>query len=365
MSSTSTSPKPVQLGLCCLNTVLRAQKPAVFASRTVRQETFNTQGIEHVKTKIEQNLRDVITMIEWNERNGIRVMRLSSEMFPHLSNPNIKPYTIDFARPLLKQIGDTARQYGHRLTFHPGQFNVVGTPDKKIFEKTSRDLQCHADILDAMEMDQDSVMVVHGGGVYGNKYKTIMRWCEQFHELPENVRRRLVLENCEKNFSIEDCLEVSNAINIPVVFDTHHYACYQKLHPDDQMQPAETYITRILETWHKRGIKPKFHVSEQGPGRIGHHSDYIQIIPEYLLSIPDLYCVDVDVMIEAKMKEQAIFHLYKRYPELNCSNATGDGDSGDNNTTQKPPSAEWIKKHAIGCECCEGDDDAIMELIKF
>ena len=45
-------------------------------------------------------------------------------------------------------------------------------------------------------------------------------------ELPENVRKRLVLENCEKNFSIEDCLEVSDKVNIPVVFDTHHFECY-------------------------------------------------------------------------------------------------------------------------------------------
>ena len=28
-------PKPVQLGLCCLNTELRAQKPPIFCSRTM------------------------------------------------------------------------------------------------------------------------------------------------------------------------------------------------------------------------------------------------------------------------------------------------------------------------------------------
>ena len=90
-----------------------------------------------------------------------------------------------------------------------------------------------------MGMGDDSVMVVHGGGLYGDKEKTKDRWCEQFYKLPENVKRRLVLENCEKCFSIIDCLDVSKKINIPVVFDTHHYECYKILHPDEQFEELD------------------------------------------------------------------------------------------------------------------------------
>tara|TARA_Y100000022_G_scaffold195406_1_gene201046 strand:- start:762 stop:983 length:222 start_codon:yes stop_codon:yes gene_type:complete len=68
----------------------------------------------------------------------------------------------------------------------------------------------------------------------------------------------------------------------------------------------------------KRGIKPKFHVSEQGSGRCGHHSDYIEEIPQYLLEIPEKYGVKIDIMIEAKCKELAIQKLYQKYPFLNC-----------------------------------------------
>ena len=167
-------------------------------------------------------------------------------------------------------------------------------------------------------MGVDSVMVVHGGGMYGDKEKTKIRWCEQFQELPENVKKRLVLENCEKSFSIKDCLEVSNRINIPIVFDTHHFECYKLLHPDEDFEDASVYIPLILETWKKRGIKPKFHVSEQGSGRCGHHSDYINEIPEYLLEIPQKYGIQIDIMIEAKCKELAILKLYQKYPFLNC-----------------------------------------------
>lgn len=310
--------KPIQLGLCCLNTILREQKPPVFASRKMIIRTVKEKGIDVLKEKIIQNLKDILTMIDWNEKNGIKVFRLSSELFPHKSNPKVENYDFDFAKELLKQIGDKARKYNQRLTFHPGQYNVVGSPSEASFQQTCVDLKYHADVLDLMGMDENSVMVVHGGGVYGDKEATLERWCVQFKKLPENVQKRLVLENCEKCFSIEDCLKVSKKVNIPVVFDTHHYECYNILHPDEKLKPASEYIPHILKSWKNRSVKPKFHVSEQGTGRCGHHSDYIEIIPDYLLEIPEKYNTHVDIMIEAKMKEQAIFKLYKKYPFLNC-----------------------------------------------
>ena len=36
---------------------------------------------------------------------------------------------------------------------------------------------------DLMGLDENSVMVVHGGGLYDSKEKTMERWCEQFKEL--------------------------------------------------------------------------------------------------------------------------------------------------------------------------------------
>jgi len=310
--------KPVQLGLCCLNTILRSQKPSVFCSRKMIIRKIEELGIEQLKLKILQNLADLYKLIQWNEENGIKVLRISSELFPHKSNPKVENYNMDFADELLKKIGEYARSLNHRLTFHPGQYNVVGSPNEECFKQTISDLSYHAELLYRMGMGVNSVMVVHGGGKYGDKQKTLDRWCDNFKRLPESVRNRLVLENCEKCFSIEDCLYVSNKVNIPVVFDTHHYTCYNILHRDETLKPEREYIPAILESWKKRGIKPKFHVSEQGSGRCGHHSDYIEVIPEFLLEIPEKYGVDIDIMIEAKAKEQAIFKLYSKYPFLNC-----------------------------------------------
>ena len=337
--------KPVQLGLCCLNTILRTQKPPVFASRKLIIRTIEEKGIENLQEKILQNLRDVLTMMDWNEANGIKVFRLSSELFPHKSNPKVEDYSFEFAKDLLTQIGAKSRLYNQRLTFHPGQYNVVGTPNKKYFEQTIVDLKYHADVLDHIDAGKDSVMVVHGGGIYGDKDATIKRWCEQYMLLPNNVRARLVLENCEKCFSIEDCLNVSEAVNIPVVFDTHHYSCYCQLHPEENFLPAVEYIPRILASWKRRDIKPKFHVSEQGSGRVGHHSDYIDEIPGYLREIPARYGFEIDIMIEAKMKEQSIIRLYEKYPEMNCKLDMCM-------PVHEFPGEGWINKHCVACECC-------------
>jgi len=311
--------KSIQLGLCCLNTILRGQKPfPVFASRKMIIRTIKEKGIGALKSKITQNLKDVLTMMDWNEENGIKFFRLSSEMFPHKSNPRVEDYDFDFALDLLKQIGEKSKKYNQRLTFHPGQYNVVGSLNEKAFKQTCVDLKYHADVLDLMGLDNNSVMVVHGGGMYGDKELTKDRWCEQYKMLAENVKKRLVLENCEKSFSIRDCIYVSKKIGIPIVFDTHHFECYKLMHPNENFAKPEVYMPLVLQSWINRGIKPKFHVSEQGSGRCGHHSDYIEVMPYYLLEIPVKYNIDIDIMIEAKMKEQAIFKLYEKYPFLNC-----------------------------------------------
>lgn len=337
--------KSIQLGLCCMNTILQNQKPPIMSSRSVILKTLETKGFEPLREKIIQNLKDTLIMIDWNENNGIKVFRLSSELFPHKSNIKALEYKYDFALNLLKEIGKRAKLYNQRITFHPGQYNVIGTQREEVLENTIRDLTYHAEVLDLMELDQNSVIVIHGGGVYGDKKTTIDRWCKQFYRLPEKVQRRIVIENCEKNFSIDDCLEVSERINIPVVFDSHHFECYKLLHPLEKFQEPDIYMHAILETWWRRNIKPKFHVSEQGSGKTGHHSDFIEVIPEYLVEIPEKFDCDIDIMIEAKLKEQAIFKLYDKYPFLNCKKKK-------KSFKLNIKAMEWAKKCVDNCECC-------------
>ena len=56
-------------------------------------------------------------------------VRLSSELFQHKTN-YIPDYEYDLAIP--SQINwRIAKRDGHRLTFHPGQYNILGSPKQK------------------------------------------------------------------------------------------------------------------------------------------------------------------------------------------------------------------------------------------
>ena len=321
---------PIQLGLCCLNTKLRSQKPTVFMSRSMIQKTMeDIDGIDIAKQRSFQNIKDIKTMIDWNIENDINVMRLSSNIFPHLSNwkmtkceTMVDPIlfeeyqTLDWCRTELEDIGKYANDKKHRLTFHPGQYNQVGAQSREVYEKTILDLGLHAKIFDIMGMGPNSIMVIHGGGVYKNKGETIDRWKRQFLEMPEAIRDRLVFENCEKSYCIEDIIPISEYLNIPIVHDTHHYTCFKHYNPTVNQKSADDLMIPVLDTWRRRNIKPKFHISEQGSGRVGHHSDFVEVIPKYLLDIPIKHNRDIDIMIEAKKKEQAILRLHDKYPNL-------------------------------------------------
>jgi len=294
----------LHLGLCCLNTVLREQN--IFCSRTCSRKNF-TVAVAQQKALL--NLRDLMTMIEWNQQNNIRCFRISSDLFPHFTDEAIEPYTIDFSLPQLKQIGDKIREYGHRIIMHPGQFNQVGAKDPHVFTKTIADLQHHASILDAMEIDLNGVIIVHGGGVYQSKQETMARWITQFQQLPISVKRRLVLENDERGYNTEDCLYLAKACQIPMVFDFHHYQCWR-----GTQKPIGELMPLILETWSATGKHIVMHVSEQDPGhKLGAHSDYIERIPQEVFETILKYGVGIDLEIEAKMKEQAVLRLYEKY----------------------------------------------------
>jgi UV DNA damage endonuclease len=300
---------PISLGLCCINTQLRAQKPPVFCSRSCIRKNFT---IEHAKKLALQNVKDISTMIQWNQDNGIRCFRLSSDIFPHFTDYETEKYSIDFAETELKRAGELANQYKHRIVMHPGQYNQVGAECLDVFLKTTEDLVHHASILDTMNIDENGVLIVHGGGTYKDKPKTIRRWIEQYDELPQSVKRRLVLENCERQYSTRDCLDIAEEISIPVVFDFHHYECFSKIYPDIEQESIQDLLPEVIESW--KGRTPLMHISEQGSGRIGHHSDFIEELPKDLVvfieSHPEIH---IDVEVEAKMKEQAIFKLYKLY----------------------------------------------------
>lgn len=301
-------PENFRLGYPCINLELR--KKNIFSSRTCRLSTLESKGIEYVKDLALKNLKDLQTILEWNLKNNILFFRLSSELFPFASHEKYG-YNLEFAETQLKSIGNYAKEHNMRLTMHPAQFNVLSSPNQNVIDNTLRDLSYQCEILDRMGLDQNSVMVVHGGGTYGNKTKSLSRLSENIEKLPDNIRNRLVLENCEMSYSIDDLLPISEKLKIPIVIDYHHDSIYKS------SQPVDFYFERVFNIWKERNIKPKVHVSNSIEGVLEtdsktkrrKHSDYISFIHESLYKIE----FPIDIMFEAKMKEQAVLQFIKQH----------------------------------------------------
>jgi UV DNA damage endonuclease len=297
-------PKNFRLGYACICTKL--QKEGIFCSRTLRKSTLEKEGIDYAKRLALQNLRDLLTVLKWNKEHNIFFMRISSGLFPFGSHPEYH-YPLDFADDLLKEIGNYAKSNGIRLSAHPSQYNVLSSPNETVIQNTTRDLTHQADIFDRMGLDKNSVMVIHGGGVYNNKQEALQRLKRNIMLLPERTRNRLVLENCEMSYNVEDLLDISEELQVPIVIDFHH----DDIYPSSQR--VEFYYERVFKVWFNRNIKPKVHVSNSVPGvketdtktLRRKHSDFIQYLhkPLYLIKFP------IDIMLECKMKEKALLRL--------------------------------------------------------
>lgn len=294
---------PYRIGYACQNSILCEQNPRIFCSRTCRLSTIKEKGVEYLKELGLQNLADLEKLILWNEENNIKFMRMSSDMFPFAGHEQYG-YSLEYAKDELERIGALAKKLNHRLTTHPGQTNNLGSPSRKVVESTFRDLKYHAEMLDLMKLDQDSIMVIHMGGVYEDKEKAIARWEKEFLNLPFNVSQRLVLENDEYSYNTEEILPTCKKLNIPLIFDYHHHSLNPGTRPFDEL------FEEIQETWKRRNIRMKCHYSESRLGaetkaeKRG-HSDVVKDIP--------MTGADCDLMIEAKLKEQAVCRIYAKY----------------------------------------------------
>jgi UV DNA damage endonuclease len=307
--------KKCYLGYACINTKLREQD--IFMSRTCRLATLRQRGIQYVYELALQNLQDLEVILKWNFDNGIFLFRLSSEIFPFATHADyFEEYSKDFDQIFgaqLKRLGELVTKYQQRVTFHPGQFTQLSSERDSVVINSIREIDFHARILDSMNCNKDSVIVIHGGSKAGGKDAALGRLKTSFYKLSESSQRRLVLENCEMCYSVEDLLPVCQELGVPLVLDFHHH----NINPGTKS--LENYIKAVLDTWNSRQIKPKFHLSESRDGitvddsitKRRAHSDYIKEIPMIFYKFAQQSLDGIDLMFEAKMKEDSVLQWRK------------------------------------------------------
>ena len=294
----------MNLGYACINMTLSSQKPKVTTNRSMIKKTFKEKGIEYAGELGLQNARDLFTILQWNNRKGIKVFRLSSEMFPWASEYDIEnsPYyqRIHF---VLQACGNYAKRNGIRITCHPGPFNVLVSPSERVVQNTITDLEIHGKIFDMMGLSRTpyNKINIHCNGVYGDKISAMDRFCTNFERLSDSVKSRLTVENDDKStmYSVKDLMYIHERIGIPIVFDYHHHQfCTGDLSEQEALELA-------ISTWPK-GIKPIIHYSESKALHEENSKLKPQAHSDYINELPNLYGNVVDVMVEAKAKELSI-----------------------------------------------------------
>lgn len=288
-----------KIGYACINLTLESQK--ISTNRGLRKATFQSKGLHYVSELINSNVRDLETIIDWNHRNGIHNYRMSSDIFPWFTHYKLEDLPRYSSHELLMQtVGRKIKEYGHKVSFHPGQFNCLASPKPDVVEKTVYELDQHSRLMDMLELDQSHFynINIHVGGTYGDKGTTLARFIENFQKLSEGTKKRLTLENDDSpnGYTVKDLYGVYEQTGIPIVFDTLHHLC----NPGDQsyfeaFNMAHSTWTVIPEIHHSTSKK----LYEDPTARLSSHSDYIH-------EKVDTCGKDVYVTFEAKKKELAV-----------------------------------------------------------
>jgi UV DNA damage endonuclease len=225
-----------------------------------------------------------------------------------------------------------------------------------------RDLEYHNEMLSLLKLpeqqNKDAIMILHMGGMFGDKEATLQRFRENYARLSDSIKARLVLENDDVCWHVHDLLPICEELNIPMVLDYHHHnIMFDKEKIREGTKDIMELYPRIKATWDRKGITQKMHYSEPCPEAITarqrrKHRPRVMTLPP---------CAnDMDLMIEAKDKEQAVFELMRTYklPGWDSFNDIVPYERDDEN--KPPPKQKTPKKKRNGKAGTDKDGDADM-----
>ena len=299
----------MNLGYACINTGLSANR--IMTNRTMRRKTFEAKGLDYVSELALANIKDLETIVKWNNEHRIKLFRLSSQIFPWSDDYKLSDLKDDAEIcDRMFNIGNIATQAGQRLTMHPGPYNCLASPNQKVVEKTIRELNCHSEQFNMMGFEPSpyNKINIHVGGAYGDKEATLERFCMNFYSLRDDTQKRLVIENDDSpnEYSVYDLYHgVYKEIGIPITFDYFHH----KFNTGNLTE--EEALKMAARTW-PEGVTQCCHYSESRRKEKLDESIRPQAHSDIIYDKIDTYGLEPDIVIEAKLKEQAIFNYGKQ-----------------------------------------------------
>lgn len=299
---------PNRLGYACINLSLGKN---VTSNRSMTKKTFLQKGKTYASELALLNTTDLVKIMEWNRDNGIGFYRVSSDVIPWMSE-----FSLD-SLPDWRAIGDNfmrfgsiARDNGIRVEFHPGHFTILCSQKPDVVSNAIDDIEKHSQMLDAMgyEPGFDNDINIHVGAAYGDKPAAAKRWCENWQLLSEGARKRLVVENDDKEtmYSVRDLHEMIYSVTgVPITFDHfHHIHCTGGMDARGAAElAASTWPTEFEPVQHYSSSRRQHEDPKAKPQA---HADWVY-------ESIDPYVSNAWVMVESKMKDLSII----KYKESN------------------------------------------------
>ena len=163
-------------------------------------------------------LRDIFLYLD---SQNIRMYRMSSDLAPYLTHPTFTQFhkQIEECESELAAVGQMARDFDLRLSFHAPAHVLLNTPNPDRLAQSIAELNALARMLDLMGLGEEAVIVVHVGGHYDDRERALAGFAQTFGQLPKRTQQRLVLENDDRRFGVADCLWLHQETGIRLVFD--------------------------------------------------------------------------------------------------------------------------------------------------
>ena len=278
--------------------------------------TLKNASSDKLMELIQYNINSLSNTIDYNIKNDIKLFRISSDLVPFGSsemNP-IRWWEV-FSEELIG-IGKKIKECKMRVSVHPGQYTVLNSYKPDVVKRAIDDLIYHTRILDSLGVDKTNKMVLHIGGAYDNKRLSIERFKENYTTLPDKVKDRLVIENDDKIYNIEEVIGIGVELGIPVIFDNLH----NEINPSKEEKDEAYWIEQARLTWKKEDGNQKIHYSQQAElKKKGSHSDFISI-NKFMRFYKMLQRTDIDIMFEVKDKNlSCIKCIHCTNPKLNVN----------------------------------------------
>jgi len=238
--------------------------------------------------------------LQFNLEHGLFFFRISSDLVPFAFHPINRFNWQTHFQEEFEEIGKFIIKNRMRISMHPDQFTLINSIKDEIFVRSKNELKYHIQILDLMKLDTSAKVQIHVGGAYGDKKKSIERFVTRFGELDDSIVRRLVIENDDKFYDLNDCLEKNAEIQIPILFDVFHH----KLNNSENLTTEESFQL-IAKTWNeKRDGVPMVDYSSQEPkGSPRQHSETIDI-DDFDLLLKETEPFDFDIMLEIQRQRK-------------------------------------------------------------